>query len=97
MITEDSALDRPTTWTLYRLVDFKFDPRSDNTFSFEEDGPPYAASCITSNGTTMFQIEYLENFVDTFRFHGHRVEKSGAYFDPKEQLVHWYEDLIKQD
>ncbi len=81
--------------TLYRLVDFQFNPTSGNTLSFEEDGPPYAASCITSNGTTIFQIEYLENFVDTFRFHGHRVEKSGVYFDPKEGLVHWYEDLTK--
>ena len=83
--------------TRYRLVDFKFNPTSDNTLSYEEDGPPYAASCITSNGTTIFQIEYLENFVDTFRFRGHHVEKSGVYFDLKEGLIHWYEELTKQD
>ena len=83
--------------TRYRLVDFKFNPTSDNTLSYEEDGPPYAASCITSNGITMLQIEYLENFVDTFRFHGRHVEKAGVYFDSKEGLVHWYEDLTKQE
>ncbi len=82
--------------TLYRLVDFKFNPAPDSTLNYEEDGPPYAASCITSNGTTIFQIEYMENFVDTFRFYGRHVEKAGVYFDPQEGLVHWYEDLTKQ-
>ena len=81
--------------TLYRLVDFQSNPTSGNTLSFKEDGPPNAASCITSNVTTMFQIEYLESFIDTFRFHGRHVEKTGVYFNPKEGLVHWYEDLTK--
>ena len=52
---------------------------------------------MTKDGTTIFQIVYRKNFVDTFRFRHRHLEKTGAYFDPKEHLVHWYEDLIKQD
>ncbi len=83
--------------TLYRLVDLKFNPTPGNELHFEEYGPPYAASCTSKDGTTIFQIVYRKNFVDAFRFRGRRLEKTGAYFDPKEQLVHWYEDLIKHD
>lgn len=83
--------------TLYRLVDFKFNPAPDDRLKFEEGGPAFAASCITSNGTTTFQIEYLENYVETFRFYGRHVEKSGVYFDLSEGLIHWYENLDKQE
>lgn len=83
--------------TLYRLVDLQFNPTPENELHFEEDGPPYAVSCTTKDGTTIFQIVYRKNFVDAFRFRGRHLEKTGAYFDPKEQLVHWYEDLIKQE
>ncbi len=82
---------------LYRLVDLKFNPTPENELDFKEDGPPYAASCTSNDGTTVFQIVYRKDFVDAFRFRGRRLEKMGAYFDPKEHLVHWYEDLIKQD
>lgn len=82
--------------TLYRLVDFKFNATPENDLHFKENGPPYAASCTSRDGTTILQIVYSENFVDTFRFQGRHLEKTGAFFDPKEQLVHWYEDLVKQ-
>lgn len=82
--------------TLYKLVDFKFNATPENDLHFKEDGPPYAASCTSRDETTILQIVYSENFVDTFRFQGRHLEKTGAFFDPKEQLVHWYEDLVKQ-
>ena len=83
--------------TLYRLVDFKFNPTPDDELHFKEDGPPYAASCTSTEEICTFQIMYLENFVDTFRFRGRHLEKTGTYSDPKEQLVQWYEDLTKQE
>ena len=54
---------------------------------------PYAATCMTHEGITYLQIHYLDRFVDTLRFSGNTVEKSGMILTPKEGLVHWVERL----
>jgi hypothetical protein len=81
------------TTVLYRLVAFQFNPESDEKLSFDDDAPPVAASCTTRDGVTVLQITYKDNFVDTFRFEGDRLEKSGVYFSLNEGLIHWVEHL----
>ncbi len=80
---------------LYRLVDLLVNPGADEALGFDDGAPPFGASCITVNGTTTVQIEYMDNFVDTVRFKGDHVEKSGVYFDIKEGLIHWVEHLTR--
>jgi len=80
---------------LYRLVGMasNFDPGPDDELllSFDDDAPPFGASCITTDGATVLQIHYMDNFVDTIRFQGDRVEKCGVYFDADAGLIHWCE------
>lgn len=78
---------------LYRLVAFEVGPEPDEKVSFDDDAPPVAASCTTQDGVTILQIPYMGNFVDTFRFEGDRLEKTGVYFSLKEGLIHWVEHL----
>jgi len=85
---------------LYRLVGMasNFDPGPDDelSLSFDDDAPPFGASCITRDGATVLQIHYMDNFVDTIRFQGDRVEKCGVYFDADEGLIHWCEYLRRR-
>jgi len=85
---------------LYRPVGMasNFEPGPDDelSLSFDDDSPPFGASCITMNGATVLQIHYMDNFVDTIRFQGDRVEKCGVYFDADQGLVHWCEHLLRR-
>jgi hypothetical protein len=85
---------------LYRSVGMasNFDPGPNNELplSFDHNTPPLGASCIAMNGATVVQIHYMDDFVDTIRFQGDRVEKCGAYFDADEGLVHWCEHLRRR-
>jgi len=78
---------------LYRMLGALLNPGADEKLALADDGPPVSASCTTSGGVTVLQLQYHANFVDTFRFHGRRVEKSGLWFDPDEGLLHWWEQL----
>lgn len=78
---------------LYRPVSFQFNPGPDEQPKCEADSPAYGASCTTHNDVTTFQIEYMDNFVETFRFHGRHLEKTGVFFNRDEGLVHWFERL----
>ena len=82
---------------LYRLVGFLLNPGPDGALRFDNNAPPFGASCATVNGATTLQIDYMDNFADTFRFEGEQVEKSGVYFDKKEGLIHWVEHLTHHE
>lgn len=84
------------TTVLYRLVAFQVNPEPDEKLSFDDDAPPVAASCTTRDGVTVLQIQYTDNFVDTFRFEGDRLEKTGVFFNLNEGLIHWVEHLTPQ-
>lgn len=85
------------TTTLYRVVGLLFNPKPNETLRFNDSAPPFGASCTTVNGTTVLQIQYADNFVDTLRFRGYRVEKSGCAFNLNEAMAHWSEDLVRKD
>ncbi len=61
-------------------------------------GPPYAASCTSRDGTTTFQIVYLKNFVDTFRFQAMkragRPKRSTSRFGLKTMSLERLTELI---
>ena len=78
---------------LYRMIASQFNPGADDKLEIDDDAPPSSASCTTKGAVTVLQIQYDENFVDTFRFHGPRVEKTGFWFSPGQAFVHWFERL----
>ena len=78
---------------LYRMVASQFNPGPDDKLKLEDDAPPISASCTTKGNVTVLQLQYAEDFVDTFRFRGRRLEKTGFWFDPDEGFVHWFERL----
>jgi hypothetical protein len=82
---------------LYRLIALEYNPGPSKKLKVDEKAPPFAASCLTHDGRTVFQIQYMKNFVDSFRFEGPRVEKTGAYFDPDGGMIHWVETLHRSD
>lgn len=82
---------------LYRLVGLLLNSDADKTLRFDDNAPPFGASCITMDGTTILQIDYIGNFFDTFRFEDGRVEKTGTYFDKEEGLIHWSEQLTRRE
>ena len=81
---------------LYRMVGSLLNPNPDEKLEFDDDAPSLAASCTTSGGVTVLQIHYMDNFIDTFRFAGRRVEKMGVYFNTDGGLIHWWERLTKR-
>lgn len=78
---------------LYRGVDMLFNPKPDDKLSYEDHGPHYDASCITAGGTTVLHIHYTDNCLDTIRFRGNSVEKSGILINKDSGLIHWFEHL----
>ena len=80
---------------LYRVVGFVLDPGPGKPLRFDDGAPPFGASCTVEKGATVLQIEYGDNFVDTFRFAGNQLEKSGSYFNRKAGLIHWVEHLTR--
>jgi len=84
------------TTVLYRLVGLLANPKPSERLSFDEHTPPYAASCTTSAGATIFQIIHGEQAVDVYRFRGRELDKAGSFSDQKEGLIHWTEHLVRQ-
>jgi hypothetical protein len=78
---------------LYRVVAMQYNPGPGEKMSFDEKAPPAGASCITTGGLTILQVQYLDGFVDEFRFEGSRLEKAGTFYDPKSGMIHWVEAL----
>jgi hypothetical protein len=81
------------TTVLYRLVGLAVNPKAGEVLSYEEDAPPYSASCTTAKGATVLQINYMDNFVDVFHFRAGEVDKVGSFSRSKEGLIHWTEHL----
>lgn len=87
---EARRLSRATV--LYRMIAFSFNPDPSAELDVDENAAPVTASCTTNDDVTVFQIHYMDNFTDTLRFEGKRVEKVGMYHT-RAGLVHWYEEL----
>ena len=85
------------TTVLYRLVAFHVNPPAAPRPSLDNDAASVRATCITRDSVTVLQICYMDNFVDTFRFEGDRLEKTGVVFNLKEGLIHWAERLFTSD
>jgi len=81
---------------LYRIRGAMLNPGPDEKLESDDSAPPISASCTVVGDATVLQIQYAENFVDTFRFRGRHVEKTGIWFVPDEGLVHWREQLDAQ-
>lgn len=77
---------------LYRAAGALFNPDPDDTLTYEEGGPPYAAGCYRQDNDLVLIIRYGEDWFDVFRFAGGRVLKTGA-FQNDDGLVHWIEAL----
>lgn len=90
-LTEAKRISNSTV--LYHMCGSLFNPGADEKLRSDDDVPPVSASCTFTGGVTVLQLQYDKNFVDTFRFHGRRVEKTGVWFDPDEGLIHWWEQL----
>jgi hypothetical protein len=84
------------TTVLYRLVGMVVNPDPNESLTFDEQAPPYAASATTNHGVTTFQIDYSNNFTDVFRFRGPELDKAGSYYREDEGLIHWTEHLVRQ-
>ena len=87
---EARRLSRATV--LYRMIAFSFNPDPGAELNVDENASPVTASCTTSDDVTVLQIHYMDNFTDTLRFEGKRVEKVGMYHT-RTGLVHWHEEL----
>lgn len=87
---EARRLSRATV--LYRMVAFSFNPDRDAELNVDESASPVTASCTTNGDVTVLQIHYMDNFTDTLRFEGRRVEKVGMYHT-RDGMVHWNEEL----
>lgn len=77
---------------LYRVVAFAYNPTAGAKPELQDMNAATGCTCITRDDVTVLQIRYMDNFVDTFRFEGDRVEKSGV-FGAKTGLIHWVEEL----
>ena len=80
------------TTVLYRMIAFSFNPGPRAELDVDENAAPVTASCTTNDDVTVLQIHYMDNFTDTLRFEGKRVEKVGMYHT-RAGLVHWHEEL----
>ncbi len=85
---------------LYRLVDWRYNPKADQRpMLYTSRRPGYAASCFSEGGETVLVLNYESEFVDTIRFRGSQVEKTGSYHvknDQKGTLIHWMEQLHRR-
>ena len=80
---------------LYRMVASQFNPSAGEKLTLDDSAPPISASCTTKRNVTVLQLQYAEDFLDTFRFRGRHVEKTGFWFNPDEGFVHWFECLSR--
>lgn len=90
---EARRLTRATV--LYRMISMTFNPEPDSEPVLKDDATPVTASCTTAGDVTILQIHYMDNFIDTLRFEGRRVEKTGMYHT-RDGMVHWNEELKKR-
>ena len=90
---EARRLTRATV--LYRMISMTFNPEPDSEPLLKDDAAPVTASCTTTGDVTVLQIHYMDNFIDTLRFEGRRVEKTGMYHT-RDGMVHWNEELKKR-
>lgn len=81
---------------LYRMVASQFNPEPDDVLELEDDAPPVSATCMTKDGVTVLQMQYGTDWVDTFRFAGRRLEKTGTWCDEDTGLIHWQEHLERK-
>ncbi len=77
----------------YRLVDLLINEPADKPFEFDDDAPPASAICTVDNGDTLLQIQYGDNFTDTFRFYDNEVKKAGMFFGADGGIIQWWEEL----
>ncbi|MCH8806207.1 MAG: hypothetical protein IH986_08980 [Planctomycetes bacterium] len=93
-LTEAKRVSEATV--LYRVVAQRIEDSPSEALSFDDDAQPFQATCTTRDGVTVLQIPYTDNFVDTLRFEGDHVEKTGVFFHLDEGLIHWVERLRKK-
>lgn len=83
---------------MFRMVGAQFNPAAEERMGFE---PPQDESVhgvlIECGGHTVLQLHYQSDFVDTLRFSGSGVEKSGLVRSEESGLVHWSERLRRRD
>jgi hypothetical protein len=80
---------------LYRVAGPLFDPNPEEEPTFEKGTPPVGASCMIMGGVTILQIVYQQGFVDTFRFHGRGLSKTGS-LTVDVGSIHWVEALVQR-
>ncbi|MHC4233636.1 MAG: hypothetical protein ACYSUQ_00825 [Planctomycetota bacterium] len=81
---------------LYRVVGLLFNPGPEAELKYDDQAPPFTASCTIHEDARVFQIPYMEGFFDTIRFRGDHVDKTGLYYEKNAGLVHWWEHLTRQ-
>ena len=81
--------------TLYRVVDWDFNPAAHESLDLGKQDAPVAASCLRQGGTTVLTIRYDEDFNDTFRFRGNSLVKDGLLYGDN-GLIHWSETLKRR-
>lgn len=81
--------------TLYQMVGFLFNPKGDHAaMQFNTQGPAFSASCTAAGDSLVLQIQYADNFTDTFVFESGKVRKTGMVMG-KNSLVTWVEELSR--
>ncbi len=83
------------TATLYRVVDWEFNPALNEALNLEKEGASIAASCLRLGETTILAIRYSKNFNDIFRFRGDSLQKDGLICDEK-GIIQWSESLKRR-
>ena len=92
----EPAERRSDTILLYRIVDLEFNPDADDELSYKPAEPTREASCISTGRATILQIDYNDNFADTYRFEGLRLHKMGTYYQHDSGMIHWTETLHRR-
>ncbi len=82
---------------LYQVVACLLNPEPGKELEPDDHFRPYEAVCTTRGETTTFQISYEPKFVDTFRFHGPYVEKTGILGPEDWGFCQWFERLKRRE
>ncbi|MFH1745440.1 MAG: hypothetical protein ABIG44_00180 [Planctomycetota bacterium] len=91
----DRAAD--DTAATYQVTNFGISMEDKPLDHHSDPKEPVSASCQVLDGELILRINYMEGFVDIFRFHGDRLYKDGSFFPEDGQgLVHWSEVLKRQ-
>jgi len=81
---------------IYRLVAASLNEPMDKPLELESTSPPASAVCTVDGDNTLLQIQYGDNFVDTYEFSDEEVEKAGMFFNDKKAIIQWWEELEKR-